>query len=76
MLDPDSRQTRMAVCTSVPAITYQIEQQAQEKHSSIIPSEISGFHSHVIDETNFLEYGAVEVTVYLPIYTTSYSVNL
>jgi hypothetical protein len=76
MLDTDSRQTGMVVCTSVPSITYQIKQQAQEQHSSIIPSEISGFHSHVIDEAHFLEYGAVEVAVYLPIYTTSYSVSL
>ena len=49
MLDPGSRQTEMAVCTIVSAITYQIEQQAQEQRSSKIPSEISGFHSHVID---------------------------
>jgi hypothetical protein len=53
MLDPDSRQTGMAVCTRVPAITYQIEQQAQEQHSSIIPSEVSGFHSHRTDEALF-----------------------
>lgn len=66
----------MAVCTSVPAITYQIDQQAQEQHSSILPSEISGFQCHVIDEAHFLEYGAVEVAIYIPIYMTSYSVSL
>ena len=61
----------MAVCTRVPAITYQIQQQAQEQHSNIIPSEVSGFHSHVIDKAHFLEYGVVEVAANLPIYTTS-----
>jgi hypothetical protein len=60
----------------VPVITYQIEQKTQAQRSSITYSEISGFHSHTIDDAHFLEYGAVEVAVYLPIYTTSYSVSL